>query len=199
MKLSLKHLAAMAISVAITLPVLASADEDYTTVNKSVRVDSGTSAGKVGSVNGSIRVGSDSVVRSVESVNGAIDISEGVKVEKNVKAVNGSIGLGSGSEVGGGVETVNGGIKLEDTTVAGDIETVNGSIRLLDGTVVEGNVAVRKPWGWSSGRNKPVKVEIGENVRVYGDLIFEHPVELRIHDSASVGEVIGDEVTVIEG
>ena len=65
--------------------------------------------------------------------------------------------------------------------------------------VIEGNLAVRKPKGWSSSRRKPVKVVIGEDVQVLGDLIFEHAVELKIHDSARVGEVIGDEVKVVKG
>ena len=62
--------------------------------------------------------------------------------------------------------------------------------------IMEGNI-VPTPNGWSPRRPPPVKVELGAPVRVVGDLIFEHPVELRIHDSATVGDVIGDDVTVI--
>ena len=69
---------------------------------------------------------------------------------------------------------------------------------MLKGSEVVGNVVVQKSNGWSSNkRRKPVKVEIGENVQVHGDLIFEHAVELKLHDSATVGEIIGDEVTII--
>ncbi len=198
MKRFTKTLAATVIALSFVLPSASWAAGEYRSVNKSIKVGNDTTAGDVGSVNGSIRIGAGSLVRSVESVNGAIDISEDVKVERDVKAVNGSIGRGRGGDGGGDVETVNGAIELLATNVAGNIDTVNGGIRLLDGTVVEGNVRVREPQGWSSSRRKPVTVEIGEGVQVLGDLIFEHAVELRLHDSARVGEIIGDKVTVVE-
>ena len=102
--------------------------------------------------------------------------------------------------MGEGVETVNGKIELHGTHVAGDIDTVNGGISLLDGTVVAGNVIVSEPqgWGWGNKRRKPVKVEIGQDVQVHGDLIFEHAVELRVHESARYGEIVGDKVTVTD-
>lgn len=180
----------------IALPVLAGG---YSTINESIRIGENNAAGDVESVNGSIRIGSDSVVRSVNSVNGSINVGKNVTIERGVESVNGAISLDSGSQVGDDVETVNGGIDLQGTHVAGDIDTVNGSIALLDGTVVTGHIKVHKPdgWGWNNRRNKPVKVEIGENVEVLGDLIFEHEVELRVHPSATYGEIIGDEVTVI--
>ena len=97
------------------------------------------------------------------------------------------------------METVNGGIEVWASKVGGDVETVNGAIELLDGTVVEGNVLVKKPWGWSSEDRKPVKVELGRDVQVKGDLIFEQPVRLKIHESASFGEMIGEDIEVMEG
>jgi hypothetical protein len=65
---------------------------------------------------------------------------------------------------------------------------------------VSGDVVVKKPggWGWSH-RRKPIRVEIGENVVVHGNLVFEQPVELRLHESAKVGEIIGDEVEIVSG
>ena len=48
-----------------------------------------------------------------------------------------------------------------------------------------------------STRRKPVQVEIGQDVVVHGDLIFEHAVELKIHDTASVGKIIGNEVKMV--
>jgi DUF4097 and DUF4098 domain-containing protein YvlB len=200
MKIYLKHLTAVALAALIVLPAVATAESDHSTVNKGIRIGDNALAGEVDSVNGSIRIGANSVVKSVDSVNGSIKLANDVKVEKGIDAVNGSITLESGCEVDGNVETVNGGIRLQNSSVSGDIETVNGGIRLLEGTEVVGNILVRKPGGWNlNKRNKPVKVVIGENVQVHGDLIFEHPVELTIHDSARVGEVIGDEVTIVEG
>ncbi len=198
MKLSLKPIAAVALSSLLVLPTLALAGGDISSVNKSIRIESSEAAGEIESVNGSIRIGSNAVVSSINSVNGSIDIGPDAQIEDNVEAVNGTIEMAGGSEAGGNIETVNGTIKLFDANVGGHIHTVNGGIRLMDGTVVGGDVVVRKPQGWSSKR-KPVKVEIGENVQVYGDLIFEHPVELRLHESARVGEVIGEDITILEG
>jgi DUF4097 and DUF4098 domain-containing protein YvlB len=197
MKVSFKYLGAVAFAFMVFLPAVAMAESSFSTVNKSIRIDENSSAGKVDSVNGAIRIGSNSVVKSVESVNGSINLANDVRVEKGIEAVNGSVTLEPGCEVGGNVETVNGSIRLQNTGVSGDIETVNGGIRLLKGTEVVGNVVVRKPGGWNNKRNKPVKVEIGEDVQIHGDLIFEQAVELKLHDSARVGEIIGDKVTIV--
>jgi len=200
MKIKFKFLTAAALAVLMVLPVLATASGDRSTVNKSIRIDDNTTAGDVDSVNGSIRIGANSFVEAVDSVNGSIKLSNNVTVEKDIDAVNGSITLGPGSKVGGNVETVNGGIKMENTAVAGDVETYNGQLRILQGSEVTGNVAVRKSKGWWSfdKKRKPVRVEIGENVVVHGDLIFEVAVELMLHDSARVGEIIGDDVEMVD-
>ncbi|HKJ16553.1 MAG TPA: hypothetical protein VJ984_04325 [Xanthomonadales bacterium] len=197
MWVSIKKLAVLTIAAGMAFPVIAG---DYTSINSDVRVGAGSSADNVQSVNGSIRIGDEAVVRSVNSVNGSIKIGRGVTVERRIEAVNGAISLDSGSQVGEGVESVNGTIELQGTHVAGDIDTINGGIRLLDGTVIAGNVKVRKPnnWGWNNKRSKPVKVEIGQDVQVHGNLVFEHAVELRVHESATYGDIVGDEVTLID-
>jgi DUF4097 and DUF4098 domain-containing protein YvlB len=197
MKVSFKHLTAIAFALMLVLPAVATAGDSVSTVNKSIRVGDNSTSGNVDSVNGSIRIGANSVVKSVESINGSINLDSDSKVERNVEAVNGSVTLEPGCEVGGDVETVNGSIRLQNTSVSGDISTVNGGIRLLNGSEVVGNVIVKKPHGWNNKRRNPVKVEIGENVQVHGDLIFEHAVELKLHNSAKVGEIIGDEVTIV--
>ena len=198
MKVSYKFLTALAVAALMVLPTLANAGNSHSTVNKSIRIGDSTSAGNVDSVNGSIRIGANSSVNSVESVNGSIKLASDVSVDRNIEAVNGGITLGSGCEVGGDVETVNGGIHMQATLVSGDVETVNGGIRILDGSEIAGNVKVEKPHGWSwNNRRKPVHVEIGKDVVVHGDLIFEHAVELELHDTARVGEIIGDEVEIV--
>ena len=197
MNFSSRYLIIIALAFMVILPVVATAGGSVSTVNKSIRIDENSTTGNVDSVNGSIRIGANSVVKSVDSVNGSINLANEVRVENGIEAVNGSVTLEPGCEVDGNVETVNGSIRLQDTAVSGDVDTVNGGIRLLNGTEVVGNVLVRKPNGWSNKRRNPVKVEIGENVQVHGDLIFEQAVELKIHDSASVGEIIGDEVTIV--
>ena len=198
MKVSFRYITAIALAFMVALPAVATAEGKLSTVNKSIRIDDNSTIGNVDSVNGAIRIGANSVVKSVESVNGAINLGNDVMVERGIEAVNGAITLEPGCEVGGNVETVNGGIRLQNTSVSNDVSTVNGGIRLLKGTEVVGNVVVHKPGGWNfNKRNRPVKVEIGENVQVHGDLIFEHAVELKLHDSARVGEIIGDEVTIV--
>jgi DUF4097 and DUF4098 domain-containing protein YvlB len=187
------------IALSLALPTASWAASDVTTVNKTVRVEAGDTVGDVRSVNGSVRIGDGSSAESVQSVNGSVDIERDARVEDDVSAVNGAIELERGADVGGNVETVNGGIRIQAGTVGGDVETVNGAIRLLDGTVVEGSVLVKKPWGWSSDDRKPVKVEIGQDVQVKGDLIFEQPVQLKIHESASFREMIGEDIEVMEG
>jgi predicted acyltransferase (DUF342 family) len=193
-----RYLTAIAFALMLIVPAVASAGSSVSTVNKSIRIDDNSTAGNVDTVNGSVRIGDSSAVKSVDTVNGSIKLGNDVRVERGVESVNGAVTLKPGCRVDGNVDTVNGSIRLQDTVVGGDVTTVNGGIRLLEGTEVSGSVVVRKPNGWShNNRRKPVKVEIGENVLVHGDLVFEHPVELRLHDSARVGEIIGEEVTII--
>jgi len=196
MKISIKFLTAVALTILLALPAMAG--NSHSTVNKSIRIGDKSTAGSIESVNGSIRIGASSFVESIESVNGSISLANDVTVDGRVEAVNGAITLQSGCEVGGDVETINGSIRLQNTLVAGDVETINGQTRILEGSEVSGNVVVRKPRGWSiNSRHKPVRVEIGKDVLVHGDLIFEHAVELELHDTARVGEIIGDEVTMV--
>lgn len=198
MKIYFKFLTAAAMAVLLAMPAMAWDGDNHSAVNKSIRIDENSTVGDVDSVNGSIRIGANSAVRSVESVNGSVNLGNNVSVEKGVDAVNGAITIESGSEVGGNVGTINGGIRLKNTGVAGDVETVNGQIRILEGSEVAGNVMVRRSKGWNiNKRRKPVHVEIGKDVVVHGDLIFEQAVELTIHETAKVGEIIGDEVELI--
>jgi len=198
MKIYFKFLTALVLAGLIVLPAVAGASGSHSTVNKSIQIDDNSTTGEVDSVNGSIRIGDNSFVDSVESVNGSIKLGNDVTVNKDIDAVNGAITLKAGCEVGGNVETVNGGIRLETAWVSGDVETVNGQLRILNGSEVAGNVMVREPRGWRTNkRRKPVRVEIGQDVVVHGNLIFEHAVELKLHDSARVGEIIGDEVKMV--
>ena len=200
MKTYLKVLTAAALAALIALPSVAGASGSYSTVNKSIKLGDNVTTGDVDSVNGSIRIGNNSYVESIESVNGSIKLGNDVAVERSVDAVNGAITLEPGCEVGGRIRTVNGGVKMENTRVAGDVETVNGQLRILNASEVTGNVVVHESKGWSmNNRRKPVHVEIGQDVVVHGDLIFESAVELKLHDTAKVGEIIGDEVKMVGG
>ena len=200
MKTYFKFLTIAALAALVALPTAAGASGKYSTLNSSIHLDDDTRTGDVDSVNGSIHIGANSTVKSVESVNGSIKLGTDVTVDEGVDAVNGSINLQAGCEVGANVTTVNGHVSLQNARVAGDVETVNGKLEILDRSEVFGNVVVRRPGGWNfSKRDKPVYVEIGQDVVVRGKLIFEQPVELRLHDSARVGEIVGDEVRMVAG
>jgi len=197
MKTYLKFLTIAALTALIALPATAIASGKYSTVNSSINLGDNTNTGDVSSVNGSIRIGDNSLVKSVDSVNGSIKLGNDVTVDEGVEAVNGTIDFEAGCEVGDDVTTVNGRVSMENTRVAGNVETVNGKLEILDRSEVSGNVVVRKPGGWNFGKRKPVYVEIGKDVIVHGKLIFEQPVELKLDDSAKVGEIVGDEVTMV--
>ena len=200
MKIYFKFLTAVALAALIVLPAVAGASGSHSTINKSIHIDDNSIADKVDSVNGSISIGASSFVKSVDSVNGSIKLGTDVTVDGGIDAVNGAIALLPGCAVSGDVETVNGGIRLENARVSGDVETVNGQIKILKGSEVYGNVVVQKPQGWRTNkRHRPIRVEIGENVVVHGNLIFEHAVELKLHDTARIGEIIGDEVEMVAG
>jgi DUF4097 and DUF4098 domain-containing protein YvlB len=200
MKTYLKYFIVAALTTLIALPAMAGVSGSYSTLNKSITIGDNAMAGSIDSVNGSIRIGANSFVDSIESVNGSIKLASDVTVEDSIEAVNGAITLESGCEVGERIESVNGAIRMENTRVAGDVETVNGALRIMDGSEISGNVLVRKPNSWGfNHRQKPVKVEIGENVVVHGNLVFEHAVELKLHKTARIGQIIGDEVTLVDG
>lgn len=198
MNVSSRFLTVVVLAALTLIPAMAVAGDDVSSVNKSIRVGDSVTKGNIESVNGSITIGRNSVVESVESVNGGIKLANDVSVDRYIEAVNGSVKLQQGCEVGDSIETVNGRIQLQGTRVAGNVETVNGGIQILEGSEVSGNVVVKKPGGWNhNNRRKPVFVEIGKDVIVHGDLIFQHAVELKLHGSAKVGEIIGDEVTIL--
>jgi len=199
MKTFYKFLTIASLTAFIALPATAIASGKYSTVNSSIHLGDNTNTGDVTSVNGSISIGANSSVKSVDSVNGSIKLGNDVTVDEGVEAVNGSINLDAGCEVGDDVTTVNGRVSMENTRVAGNVETVNGKLEILDRSEVSGNVVVRRPGGWNFGKRKPVYVEIGKDVVIHGNLIFEQPVELKLHDSAKFGEIIGDEVTMVGG
>jgi len=199
MKTFFKFLTMAALTALVALPATVSASGNYSTVNSSIDLGENTETGSVSSVNGSIRIGDNSIVKSVDSVNGSIKLGNDVTVDRGIDAVNGGISLKSGCEVGEDITSVNGGVSLENTRVAGNVETVNGSLKIMDRSEVSGDVVVRKPGGWNFGKRKPVYVEIGQDVVVHGKLIFEQPVELKLDKSAKVGEIVGDEVTMVGG
>lgn len=128
-------------------------------VNKSVKIDAGSTSSGASSVNGSVSVGENAIVsgsvstvngkvrvdagasvKDASTVNGSLRIAEGVN-SNNLSTVNGSIKVGSSATIGGDVEAVNGSIHVDQgTSVARDVSNVNGRIG-LHGAEVAGNVS----------------------------------------------------------
>ena len=167
---------------------------DLGTVNGSIRVAENAQIEEVGTVNGSLTISSDVKSGSLSTVNGAVDIGANTTVDGVVEAVNGRISLDTGSSVTGYVENVNGDISLTGSEISGDLTTVNGNIDLSDASVVKGDITVKKPGGWSFGKNKsrPPKIIIGPGSRVDGVIRLEREVKLFISESAEVGGVEGE-------
>ncbi len=190
-----------------------SPDSSYSSVNKSIQIGDNAQVRDITSVNGSVRIGSASIVRNIESVNGGVKIESNASVESievvnggidldidvmvsgGVDSVNGRIRIDRGSSVGDSLHTVNGDIELTGTTVQGDVETYNGNIE-LSGSEVLGDLRVSKPsgWNWNSKKSKANRVVIGPDTVIHGNLYFEKPVKLSVHPSATIGDIIGDQV-----
>lgn len=200
----------LSINSDIEVPDGENAERSLKTVNGSIRIGNGSTVdGSVKTVNGSITAGIDSrIAGSIETVNGKIDLERGVRAG-SVSTVNGSISVGDAAEIAGAAETVNGQIVVgAEATVERLVSSVNGQIRVEGGTVgglenAEGGIVVgpgsrvlgelRIVRQRGSNRDKPLMVEIHADAEVAGPLRFEREVRLRIHESATVGEIRGAE------
>lgn len=185
-------------------------DRSLSTVNGSIRVGAeSTVRGDAGTVNGGVSIGSGSTVEgNVETVNGKITLAEGARAH-SISGVNGPVQIGAGARVEGDAETVNGQVVLaSDAVVDGQVSSVNGQIRLEGATAgsvrnnnggivlekgsrVLGELKVEK--SRFANADKPVTVIIHADCEVAGPLVFERPVNLQIHESATVGEIQGAE------
>jgi predicted acyltransferase (DUF342 family) len=151
-------------------------------VNKSIRIESGSESDGASTVNGSISVGEDSVVtgtiqtvngkiridqnstiKDATTVNGRLSVSDGVQ-SADLTTVNGALSVGKNSTVNGEVGAVNGSIRLEQgSTVSHDLGNVNGTIE-LQGSEVGGNV-----------KTVNGNVHLSDGAVIKGNLIVEKP------------------------
>lgn len=162
------------------------------TVNGAIEIDARVLTGAAETVNGAITVGDGAQVGELTTVNGAIHAGTGVRVDGGVSAVNGGILFKSGSRIGGGVETVNGAIGLVGTDVARGLRTVNGDVTVGVGSHVRGGLTVEKPqMQLLTLRRRDPRIVIGPDAQVDGELVFERPVILFVHDSARIGATRG--------
>ncbi len=167
------------------------------TVNGNIRVRGGATVRNVATTNGDIIVGEGAATGSIEAVNGAARCSDGARVDGDITLVNGSIVLASESSVSGNVATVNGAISLTGASVEGSVQNYHGDILLDRGTQVAGDLLVLGDD--SPADSPPARIVIGPDSTVRGELIFEHAVQLFVHDSASIGAVTGAEVVPFSG
>ncbi len=210
-------LAASLALLAVTPAAFASQD-DHSKVNGTITIDAGEHAGDLDTVNGRIEIGASARVGDAETVNGGIKVADqarvgglstvngGIRVGRDVEmgddigTVNGEIFVDRGGDIRGGVETVNGAIGLVDTDVAGDIETVNGDLTVGVDSHVRGGIRYHEPsHQWISFNARDPRVIIGPNARVDGPLVFEHEVDLYVHESAQIGAVTGATAVRYEG
>jgi len=151
-------------------------------INKSIRIEAGTTAdgassvngsvtvgegaivtGDVSTVNGTVRIGDDARVEDAETVNGGLRVGSNVTT-RSLETVNGAIRVGAGSTIDGSVEAVNGKIELgKGTTVDRGIQNVNGAIELR-GAEVGGNLETVNG-----------DVELTDGAILRGDLVIEKP------------------------
>jgi UDP-3-O-[3-hydroxymyristoyl] glucosamine N-acyltransferase len=140
------------------LAILLAAPALGANLNKSIKIESGTTSDGASTVNGSVKVGKDAIVtgdvstvngtirvyenarvEDVETVNGSLRIGDGVHAE-NLSSVNGSVQVGTDVIIDGEVSVVNGKISLESgTKVSRDVSNVNGEIN-LEGAEVGGDI-----------------------------------------------------------
>ena len=144
-------------------------------------------------------------MRSAETVNGGIRLGDGAQADE-LETVNGGIthrrqrgGCATAPEPSMAASASNprrkvGGRRRDrqwrrsrwtGAHIGGGIETVNGDIKVGAGSRVEGGITVRKPTGWSWGKQRMPRVTIGAGAVVEGTLLFEREVELFVHESAT--------------
>lgn len=157
---------------------------NFHTVNGDIRIGSAARVAACTSVHGGIVVGERADTGPLESVNGDLSIAPGAHVHGGVSLVNGRVSIGARAEVAGSVATVNGEIAIAGALVQGDVVNYNGAITVTEGSRIMGDLIIRDTVG-INGRRVP-SVVIGPHSVVGGRLVFERPVRLYVHETASV-------------
>ncbi len=166
------------------------------TVNGEIELGDGSRAAGVETVNGGIELGARVRVDDAETVNGDITAGEGLVVKEDLETVNGDIRVGASATIGEDVRTVNGAITLDKAVVKGEVVITAGTIDTGAGSKI-GAIRVEESSGYSDGKKRKPVVTVGPNTTV-GPIIFEREGELRVHRTATVGEVTGVKATVFE-
>ena len=170
---------------------------DFKTVNGSIRVGDGAKVSDCATVNGKLVFGDDTQTGDLKTVNGNLRLGTNARVDGRIQLVNGSIELNKGTIVSRDVETVNGTIEMWGTEVGGDLTNVNGGMLVTEGSTVKGDLIVRE--ASDDPHSKPPRIIIGPDSRIVGELIFERPVKLYIHETAETGPISGAEAKSFSG
>lgn len=170
---------------------------DFKTVNGNIRVDDGARVSDCATVNGKLVFGDNTETGDLKTVNGNLRLGRDARVNGHIQLVNGSIELSNGTVVSRDVQTVNGKIEMWGTEVGGDLTNVNGGMLVTDGSTVKGDLIVRE--ASDDPHSKPPRIVIGPDSRILGELIFERPVKLYIHDSAETGPISGADAQLFSG
>lgn len=164
---------------------------DFKTVNGNIRVEDGASVSDCATVNGELVFGDDTETGDLKTVNGSLKLGKDARVNGQIQLVNGSVRLNPGTIVSRDVGTVNGKIEMWATEVGGDVTNVNGGMLVTEGSLIKGDLIVRE--SGDDPHSKPPRIVIGPDSRVTGELIFERPVKLFIHETAETGPISGAE------
>jgi hypothetical protein len=177
--------------------------KDIHTVNGRVVLERGASARSVSTVNGRVQVeGQGSFAGSVDTVNGRISVTHGGEIGGSATTVNGRIDLDNVA-IGRNVESSNGSINLFDVTVGENVETRNGDVR-LENSVVEQDLIIHSRyrvsllWLIDIKRDEP-EIIVGPGSEIKGSLIARTDVRLYVHESASIGNIVGATPVIYSG
>ncbi len=165
------------------------AQGDFRTVNGDIRIGAGAQVDACTSVHGRITVGEGARTGPLEAVNGDLAVARAALVNGPINLVNGKVRIDHETRVIGNVGTVNGESEIHGSVVGGNVVNYNGAITITEGTEVLGDVIVRDTVG-VNGQRIP-RVVIGPHAVVAGRLVFERPVRLYIHDTATVADAGG--------
>ena len=170
---------------------------DFKTVNGSIRVEDGAKVSDCATVNGKLVFGDHTETGDLKTVNGNLRLGRDARVNGRIQLVNGSIDLNRGTIVSHDIETVNGKIEMRGTEVGGDLTNVNGGMLVTEGSTIKGDLIVRE--AGDDPHSKPPRIIIGPDSEGVGELIFERPVKLYIHETARTGPITGAEAETFSG
>lgn len=169
----------------------------FRTINGRIKIADGARVSDCATVNGGLELGDGAETGDLKSVNGDLRLGRDARVNGRIKAVNGAVKLKAGSQVSGDIDTVNGLIELVSAEVGGSLSNVNGGMVVTDGSLVHGDLLVRD--AKTDPHSKPPRIVIGPDSAVKGKLVFERPVRLYVHESATVGAIEGAEAVSYSG